>query len=126
MALALILLPAAGMLLFSTHLGRGMMERMFAPSEPVALLSGMTLEDAPPPASGLIVTSLRSHSPAVSAGVAVGDTLQSMDGYLLPDLDRAREYLRYTRKSAIAVKLVHNRHARTIVLPRGGDWTDDT
>lgn len=119
--LGILLLPALAMLPFVTQPGRAMLRHLFATPAPATVLPGFTVERAPSPAVGLIVTSLRSHSAAAQAGLLVGDNLEYVDGHPMWDVPQTIAYLRQDPRATVEVKLIHNHQWRTIMLPRTGD-----
>jgi S1-C subfamily serine protease len=91
------------------------------PPAPVGLLPGLTVEDAPPPQGGLIVTSLQSGSESARSGIMVGDDIRSLDGRRVDDLDDAIAYLRKDRAPAIVLDVAHGEAARQVTLRRQGE-----
>lgn len=95
---------------------------IFAPRQhaAIALLPGLTVEDAPPPEHGLIVTSLRSGSEAAGAGIAIGDDIEALDGHAIGDLDEATAYLKRDARPTIVLTIDRDSQRRMVRLPRGG------
>lgn len=82
------------------------------------LLPGMTVETAPPPVRGLIVTSLRSEGQAAAEGVEVGDTIAAIDGHGFVTLDKAAAYLHNDMRSTVSLTIVHDQNRRVVALER--------
>jgi len=116
------LLLAAALLLFTTHAGRLSLGRIFGPPGVTMLIPGVTVEDAPLPAHGLIVTSLRSDSKAALEGVAVGDIVTAIDGRSVSTVVDLASYLRRHSNATVEIQVVRDNHVRRIMLLRtGGD-----
>ncbi len=113
---------AVALLLFTTHAGRLSLGRIFGPPGATMLIPGVTVEDAPLPAHGLIVTSLRSDSKAASEGIAVGDIVTAIDGRSVSTVTDLASYLRRKSGSTVEIQVVRDNHVRRIMLLRtGGD-----
>ena len=93
------------------------MERHAADGRP-DLLPGVTLINAAPPESGVIVTSLRSDGDAAHGGMAVGDAVVSIDGTPIHSLDQASHYLIGTHRPMVTIGLVRGDHRLAIALDR--------
>lgn len=89
---------------------------------PPHLLPGMTVEAAPVPRHGLIVTSLQSNSQAATTGIAVGDGISAIDGQFVATLDQAVRYLHNDRRATVVLRVIHNRRARAVTLERAETW----
>lgn len=88
-----------------------------APIRPSDLLPGMTIEPATS-GRGLIVTSLRSDGEAAAKGITVGDAIAAIDGHRVSTLDEAAACLHNHAGDAIALDIVHDRHARLVALTK--------
>ncbi|WHO38543.1 PDZ domain-containing protein [Sphingobium sp. AP49] len=85
------------------------------------LLPGLTLENAEPAGSGLIVTSMESSGPAARAGIAVGDDLVKIDGTPIASLDQASAFLTDHRSARITLDLRRRDAIRMVTLDRSQD-----
>jgi S1-C subfamily serine protease len=112
------LVPVAAIGMFSSHLGQTVIGRPIATSDAVALIPGLTVENASGPSHGLVITSLRSRSAAAVAGLAVGDVVTAIDGRQISTLSGAKRYLHSDRSATIALKVVHDHHERRVDLVR--------
>ena len=92
--------------------------------QPTNLFPGFTAETAMLPVHGLVVTSLRSGSPAAAQGVAVGDDIVAIDGRAVETLDQARRYLHSDARPALLLDLVHDHERRQVRLMRKADGDD--
>lgn len=99
------------------HAGRGPIDPAGDPG-PQHVLPGMTVETAPPPMRGLIVTSLRSEGQAAAEGVEVGDTIAAIDGHGFVTLDKAAAYLHNDLRSTVSLTIVHDQNRRVVALDR--------
>lgn len=86
-----------------------------------ALLPGITVDNAPPPAIGLVVTSLRSGGEAEHAGLQVGDAVIAVDGRAIKSLGQISPYLRRDRSPRIDLAIAHGDRLRHVVLTRSQD-----
>lgn len=118
--------PLLTMVLFVTRPGHEMLHAIIARPANGSVLPGLTVEDALPPAHGLIVTSLGSRSAAASLGVAVGDEIDVINGLRIHSVAEAMRILRSGPESDIRVELVHNHQRRHILLPLHGGLGDGT
>jgi S1-C subfamily serine protease len=122
--LFLFLAPVAGMALLLSHSGSAWLDRGAIRPEGAAILPGLTVEAAPSPRaqpsapSHLVVTSVRSGSPATQRGIAVGDTVVAIDGARIFSLDQARRSLQKNRAATVALRVVHGRQVRDVRLMR--------
>lgn len=91
-----------------------------APSARQHMLPGLTLANAQPPGSGLVVTSIRSRSAAARQGILVGDDIVAIDGSPVHSLDQASRYLVEKPRPRIVVALVHDDQMRWVTLDRSG------
>lgn len=91
------------------------MERHGADSRP-DLLPGVTLINAAPPGSGVIVTSLRTDGIAARGGIAVGDAIVAIDGAPIHSLDQASHYLVGQHRPMVLIGLVRQDHRIAIAL----------
>jgi len=110
---------AAAPLLLTLH-GDRTPAREIEPIRPSDLLPGMTVE---PMASGrgLVVTSLRSGGEAAARGIAVGDAIDAINGHRVATLDEAAACLHNHAGAAIALGIIHDRHARIVdIVMRNG------
>lgn len=99
---------------FFLHLDR----RGAAP--PTQILPGITLINGQPAAAGLIVTSIRSDSPAAQQGILVGDDIVALDGTPVHSLDQASHYLLESHQQRVVLELVHQNRMRQVTLDRSG------
>lgn len=113
--LLLVMLAIAALAISSAFFYR--MERHAADGRP-DLLPGVTLINAAPPESGVIVTSLRSDGDAAHGGMAVGDAVVSIDGTPIHSLDQASHYLIGTHRPMVTIGLVRGDHRLAIALDR--------
>ena len=104
-------------LLAVVHAGRGTIGSADDPG-PQHVLPGMTVETAPSPVRGLIVTSLRSEGQAAAEGVEVGDTIAAIDGHGFVTLDKAAAYLHNDLRSTVSLTIVHDQNRRVVALER--------
>lgn len=82
----------------------------------MTVLPGLTVENAPPPQLGLVVTSLQTGSEAARAGVHVGDDIAALDGRPVIEIDDAIRYLRRDSRPTIVLHLVSDHRARDVRL----------
>lgn len=82
----------------------------------IAVLPGLTVEEAPPPQQGLVVTSLQTGSEAARAGVRVGDDIAALDGRPVMEIEDAIRYLRRDSRPTIVLHLVSDNHGRDVRL----------
>ncbi|OYY72418.1 MAG: hypothetical protein B7Y47_03005 [Sphingomonas sp. 28-63-12] len=97
----------------------------FAPtSVAVDLLPGLTIETAPPPDTGIIVTSRRSGDQAAAAAVNVGDIITAIDRVPVKTIDDANAYLKSHQQPVILLTLLHHRRPYLVRLNRAkrGDY----
>ncbi|WP_287431813.1 PDZ domain-containing protein [Sphingobium sp.] len=85
------------------------------------LLPGLTLENAEPAGTGLVVTSMESSGPAARAGIAVGDDLIRIDGTPIASLDQANAYLSQHANAHLILGLRHQDAVRMVALDRSPD-----
>ena len=120
--LALLLVPLAAMLLLVSRDGRALLDRLTLRSDAVVALPGLTLDPMPhPPASGLVITSVRSESQAARRGIAVGDAVVAIDRTPIGTLDQVRRYLQGDKADSVELRVMHGDHAREVRLGREGD-----
>lgn len=103
---------------FGTSAPRPLPGRPASSSAIVTLIPGVTVEAAPNPGHGLVVTSLRSDSEAARAGIVVGDDLVAIDRRPLTNVRDLAGYLGRDPKSTIEIRVVHRDVARRVVLSR--------
>jgi S1-C subfamily serine protease len=84
-------------------------------------LPGLTLEKAPEPQAGLIVTSLQSEGPAELAGLAVGDDVLAVDQRPVGSLGDLREALLRNQNGAIQLLVLHKDVPIDVSLSRSED-----
>ncbi|MBN8817500.1 MAG: PDZ domain-containing protein [Sphingomonas sp.] len=101
-------------LAFFVHLDR----RGAAPH--TQILPGLTLANSQPADDGLIVTSIRSDSPAAQQGIIVGDDIVALDGNPVHSLDQANRYLLVSRQQRVVLELIHENRMRQVTLDRSG------
>lgn len=89
-------------------------------------LPGMTVEQAPAPQRGLIVTSVRDSSQAQQSGVAVGDIVVVIDGRPVHSLGQARLDLQKVSGEEVTIGLLHDGTLRYIGLQRAGGMPHGT
>lgn len=82
------------------------------------LLPGLTLDNAEPAGTGLVVTSMESNGQAARAGIAVGDDLVRIDGTPVASLDQASSFLTDHRAPRIILGLRHKDAIRMVTLDR--------
>jgi len=95
-------------------------ERNGAPSTRQHILPGVTLVDAQPAGSGLVVTSIRSSSAAARQDILVGDGIVAIDGTPVHSLDQASRYLIDNPQRTVVVALVRDDQMRWVTLDRSG------
>lgn len=116
------LVPIAGaLMLLTTHIGRRALKNLAPASTTVSVLPGMTVEEAAPPAHGLVVTSRRSNGAAVEAGISVGDNITAIDYHPIKGLNDAAAYMRHDRRPIVTLTILHDRHMRRMALKRSGE-----
>lgn len=118
-------LPLAGLILVTVGVGVGV---LITPSSwssyhhppnvraAMTVLPGLTVENAPPPQLGLVVTSLQTGSEAARAGVHVGDDIAALDGRPVIEIDDAIRYLRRDSRPTIILHLVSDHRVRDVRL----------
>lgn len=116
----LLVVPVAAMLLLVSQVGRTWLEGIVPRPEAVAVLPGITVETAPSHAAGLVVTSIRSNSPAALRGIEVGDSVVAIDGMSMFTLEQARSYVQKDRAPTVALRIVHDKQSRDVRLVREG------
>jgi len=114
---AAILLTTAGILIVRYPVGP-LFGGTTSGSDAGALLPGLTVDNAPPPAIGLVVTSLRSGGEAEHAGLQVGDVVIAVDGRAIKSLGQISPYLRGDRSPRINLAIAHGDRLRHVVLTR--------
>lgn len=121
----LFLAPVAAMLLLLSHAGSRWLDRGAIRPDGAAILPGLTVEAAPAPRAGrtaprsrLVITSIQSGSLATRHGIAVGDTVEAIDGARIFSLDQARRSLQKDRADIVALRVVHGREVRDVRLIR--------
>lgn len=82
------------------------------------LLPGLTLVNAEPAGTGLVVTSMESNGQAARAGIAVGDDLIRIDGTPIASLDQASSVLADHRARHIILGLRRRDAIRMVTLDR--------
>jgi S1-C subfamily serine protease len=82
---------------------------------------GFTALQAPPPKTGIVVTSLESHGPAERAGVQVGDNIVAINHYPVVSVGQARALLQHTAGPTIHLDLLHNHVPNDVSL----SWIED-
>jgi S1-C subfamily serine protease len=115
----LLLVPAGAMLLIASQSGRSLLDRIASRPEVAAMLPGITLETAPRHARGIVITSIRSASPAAARGIAVGDRVTAIDGIPIFTLAQMQRYLQKDTADSVELRVVHGRQFRTVRLARG-------
>lgn len=114
--LALFLSPIAALFLLLIHSDGLWLDRGAAHPKGAAILPGLTVEAASPLRGPLIITSIRSNSPATGRGVAVGDAVVAIDGEPIFSLDQARRTLQKDKAGTVALRVVHGRELRDVRL----------
>lgn len=95
-------------------------DRLDAPEASQHVLPGLTLVNAQPPGSGLVVTSIQSGGGAARQGLAVGDDIVAIDGQPVHTLDQASRYLIGSSQRTVMVALVRKGQMRWVTLDRPG------
>lgn len=117
--LSLFLAPIAFMLLLLSQVGSVWLDRGAARPAAAAILPGLTVEPAPAMhRHELVITSIRSDSPAIDHGIAVGDTIVEIDDKPIFSLDQARRSLQKDKTGTVTLKVVHGTEFRDIRLVR--------
>jgi len=88
------------------------------PRGAVALLPGLTVENAPPAHQGLIVTSVQSDSESARSGIVAGDDIEGLDGHPVKNLGGAINYLKKDQASAIVLEVAHGQVTHDVRLRR--------
>lgn len=96
--------------------------RLEAAAAKARVLPGITMTDAGPAGSGIVVTSMESDGQAARLGIAVGDGIVSLNGTPISSLDQASAYLLHHPQPKIALGLRHADAMRVVLLdrPEGG------
>lgn len=115
-ALALCALIMSGA--FFLHLRRAIDGHMEAAAAKARALPGLTMTDAVPAGSGIIVTSMESDGEAARLGVSVGDGVISLNGTPISSLDQASTYLLHHPQPKIVLGLKHADQMRIVMLDR--------
>jgi S1-C subfamily serine protease len=84
-------------------------------------LPGLTVEKAPVPEVGLVVTSLQSAGPAEQAGLAVGDDVLAVDQRPVGSLGDLRAVLENHPARTIQLLVLHNDVPIDVSLTRNED-----
>lgn len=86
------------------------------------LLPGLTLEEFGPE-KGVIVTSIQSDSPALVAGIAVGDRIVALDAQRVASLADVRRYVGPHHPMAVDMRLIRGEKPieLTYVFPSRSD-----
>jgi S1-C subfamily serine protease len=84
-------------------------------------LPGLTVEKAPNPQAGLVVTSLQSAGPAEQAGLAVGDDVLAVDQRAVGTLGELHDVLQRHRSQTIQLLVLHNDVPLDVSLDRSKD-----
>jgi hypothetical protein len=103
---------------FFLHLRRATDGHMEAAAAKARALPGLTMTDAVPTGSGVIVTSMESDGEAARRGVHVGDDLISLNGSPISSLDQASAWLYNHRQTTVALGLRHADRMRVVRLDR--------
>lgn len=103
---------------FFLHLRRATDGHMEAAAAKAGALPGLTMTDAVPAGSGVIVTSMESDGEAARLGVHVGDDLISLNGTPISSLDQASNWLYHHRQATVALGLRHADQMRVVRLDR--------
>jgi len=114
--LALFLSPIVALLLLLSHAGSLWLDRGAAHPKGAAILPGLTVEAASSLRGPLVITSIRSNSPATGRGVAVGDAVVAIDGEPIFSLDQARRSLQKDKAGTVALRILHGRELREVRL----------
>jgi S1-C subfamily serine protease len=115
-----LLVPASAMLLLSSHSGHAWLVRIGGHTQTTAMLPGITVETAPRPTAGLVITSVRSDSQAAEQGIAVGDSIVAIDGIPIFTLAQANSYLQKDKARVVELWTLHGRRSRYVRLGREG------
>lgn len=89
-----------------------------ASGQAARLLPGLTLDDADPPGSGVVVTSMESGGQAARLGISVGDDVVQIDGTPVGSLDQASAYLLRKDGSRLILRLRRQDQMRVVTLDR--------
>jgi len=115
-----LLLSLLGLAVILVHDDLSVARLLLRPADHQQIFPGFTIENAPPPATGLIITSLQSNCEASRQGARVGDLLIAIDGRPIADLRQATGLIEQDRGPRVSLRLLHAGHARTINIPRTG------
>ncbi|MDB5687408.1 MAG: protease [Rhizorhabdus sp.] len=99
---------------------------LLRPADRHQVFPGFTVENAPVPSRGLIITSLQSNCQASREGARVGDLLIAIDGRPVADLRQAVGLMLEDPDNRVALKLLHEGRARTIIVSRIGGRINGT
>lgn len=95
--------------------------RLFASSaDQRQIFPGFTVENAPAPTDGLVITSLQSNCEASREGAEVGDVLIAIDGRPIADLRQAAGLMQRDHDPAVRLRLLHAGRTHTIIVSRFG------
>lgn len=82
------------------------------------MLPGLTLDNASPAGSGIVVTSMESGGQAARLGIAVGDDLIRIDNMPIASLDQASSFLNAHPQPRLVLGLRRQDAIRTVSLDR--------
>ncbi|AZI35404.1 hypothetical protein NT2_09_01140 [Caenibius tardaugens NBRC 16725] len=116
-----LLVPVGAIALVGSPLGKAWLDRMAAYPDSRKFLPGITIEAALPRDRGFVITSIRSGSQADESGLVVGDVIVAIDNVRGLSIEQARSYLMHDKADEVRLRIVHDRHARNILLDRDGD-----
>jgi S1-C subfamily serine protease len=84
-------------------------------------LPGLTLEKAPLPEAGLVVTSLQSAGPAELAGLEVGDDVLAVDQRPVTSLSEMRDIMKRHTASTVQLLVLHKGRPIDVSFARSED-----
>lgn len=84
-------------------------------------IPGLTLDKAPLPEAGLVVTSLQSAGPAEQAGLAVGDDVLAVDQRPVSSIGEVRDVLQHHQERTVQLLVLHKDRAIDVSLTRSED-----
>ncbi len=101
---------------FFLHVHRARLAHVGPAGAQEHILPGVTLVNAQPAGSGLIVTSLATDGQAERLGFAVGDDILQIDGRAVRSLDQATAYLVQHPRPSIRLALRHGGEMRKVTF----------
>ncbi|WP_434403557.1 PDZ domain-containing protein [Sphingobium sp. DN12] len=106
---------------FFVHVRRDAEDHASIAGARTQLLPGLTLENAEPPGTGLVITSMESSGQAARAGITVGDDLVRIDNVPVATLDQASAFLTEHRDPRVTLGLRHRDAIRMVRFDRSQD-----